>query len=185
MPSDLTSPILQALYRGDDAEARRLAAAGMPCDVFEAAALADAAALRALLRQTPALARETGADGFTPLHLAAFFGTPECVVALLAAGADPAVAAGNAMLVTPLHSAVSRRKTENVRALLQAGVPVDARQQGELTALHAAAHNGDRLIVEMLLSRGADRTIADAAGKTAAQHARDGGHDAIATVLEI
>ena len=177
------SPILTALYRGDDGEAHRLAAAAGRLVIFEASALGDAAAARGLLEQTPELAREAGSDGFTALHLAAFFGTPECVGALLAAGADPALPARNPMLVTPLHSAVSRRKAENVRALLDAGAPVDALQQGGLTALHAAAHNGDRSVVEMLLLRGADQNIADANGKTAEQHARDGGHTAIAALL--
>jgi uncharacterized protein len=184
MPDRTKSQILEALYRGDDAEAHRLAAAVGPLDVFEAAALGDADVLRALFQQDPMRAREAGEDGFTPLHLAAFFGTPECVVVLLAAGADPAIAARNAMLVTPLHSAVSRRKAENVRALLGAGVPVDARQQGGLTALHAAAHNGDQSIVDMLLAHGADRTIVDANGKSAAQHARDGSHIAIVALLD-
>jgi hypothetical protein len=59
-----------------------------------------------------------------------------------------------------------------------------ARQQGGLTALHAAAHNGDRTIVEMLLLQGADRNIADATGKTAEQHAREGGHVALAALIE-
>ena len=145
--------------------------------------MGDAHAVRELLQRTPSLAREVGADGFTALHLAAFFGTPECVSVLLAAGADPAMPARNPMLVMPLHSAVSRGKAENVRALLDAGAPVDARQQGGLTTLHAAAHNGNRSVVKMLLQRGADRAIVDAAGKTAEQHARDGGHEAIAALI--
>ena len=184
MNNNVSSPILQAIYRGEPEAARRLAVDGGALDVFEAAALGDIAALRGLLELNPTLAREIGADGFAPLHLAAFFGMSECVVALIDAGADPALPSANAMLVTPLHSAVSRHNVDNVRALLEAGAPVDARQQGGLTALHAAAHNGDWAIVDMLLVHGADRSIADAGGKTAAQHAREGGHAAIVKVLE-
>ena len=178
------SEILALLYRGDDIAARRAAASGDALTVYEAAALGDARALRLLLARSPAAARQVNADGFTALHLAAYFGTAPCVAALLEAGADPAVAARNAMLVLPLHCAVSRRMTENVRVLLDAGAPVDAVQQGGLTALHAAAHNGELAIVELLLARGADRSIADAAGKSAAQHARDGGHAKVADLLE-
>src|SRR5450755_4582531 len=134
MNNALPSPILLALYGGDVDEARRLAAAAAVLNVFEAAGLGDADALRELLRQTPSLAGLVGADGFTALHLAAFFGTPECVSALLAAGADPAMPARIPLPVRPRHSAVSGGKAENVRALLAAGAPVDARQQGGLTA---------------------------------------------------
>ena len=183
MTNGSPSRILPALYGGNVDEARRLAGAAPQLDIFEAAGLGNAGAVRELLQRTPSLARAVGADGFTALHLAAFFGTPECVSALLAAGADPAMPARNPMLVMPLHSAVSRRKAENVRVLLDAGAPVDARQQGGLTALHAAAHNGDRRVVTMLLRRGADRAIIDAAGKTAEQHARDGGHEALAALI--
>jgi len=178
------SNILASLYRGDEIAARRAAAAGDPLDAFEAAALGDVATLRGILAQSPDVARRFGADGFTALHLAAYFGTAPCVAALLGAGADPAMPARNDMLVLPLHCAVSRRKAENVRVLLDAGSPVDAVQQGGLTALHAAAHNGERSIVEMLLSCGANRNIVDATGKSAAQHARDAGHAALASLLE-
>jgi ankyrin repeat protein len=178
------STILASLYRGDEIAARRVAATGEPLDAFEAAALGDVATLRGILAQTPDVARHVGADGFTALHLAAYFGTAPSVAALLEAGADPAMPARNAMLVLPLHCAASRRKAENVRALLDGGSPVDAAQQGGLTALHSAAHNGELSIVEMLLSRGADRNIVDSTGKSAAQHARDGGHAALASLLE-
>ena len=46
------------------------------------------ARLEELLREDPELARAWSPDGFTALHYAAFFGSPEAVRALVAAGAD-------------------------------------------------------------------------------------------------
>ena len=48
-----------------------------------------------------------GGDGFTPLHLAAFFGGADAVRAILATGADPDADAENTFKVRPIHSAVA------------------------------------------------------------------------------
>ena len=62
-----------------------------------------------------------GGDGFTPLHLAAFFGGAEAVRAILARGADPDADADNPLGVRPIHSAAAVGDIESVRALLEAG----------------------------------------------------------------
>jgi len=66
----------------------RLAADGIALDIFEAAATGNEAQLAALLDAQPELAQSFSGDGWTPLHLAAAFGTPAAVSALLAAGAQ-------------------------------------------------------------------------------------------------
>ena len=48
-----------------------------------------------------------GGDGFTPLHLAAFFGGADAVRAILARGADPDADADNPPGVRPIHSAAA------------------------------------------------------------------------------
>ena len=56
--------------------------------IFAAAAKGQTDELRSLLEKDPSLINAHSAEGFTPLGLAAFFGHPETVLALLEAGAD-------------------------------------------------------------------------------------------------
>jgi ankyrin repeat protein len=69
-------------------------------------------------------------DGVTPLSLAAAFGNPETIAALVEAGADV-----NARLEdgwTPLHIAAALGTPENIAALLEAGADGTAEDdQGE------------------------------------------------------
>ena len=120
-----------------------------------------------------------GADGFTALHLAAFFGGPDTVKALLAAGADPDADAENPLHVRPLHSAVASRDIDSVRALLEAGADPNVRQQGGYTPLHGAAHAGDAEMVELLLAHGADPAAETDEGKDALALATGAAADAL------
>lgn len=166
MPSD----ILACVYRGDLDGARKIAAT-RPLDVFEAAALGDAARLTTLLAADRELVRARSSDGFSALGLAAFFGQPACARLLLDDGAPVDEPSDNQMRVTPLHSAAAAGQLDIARWLLERGAPVDARQHGGYTALHAAARNGDLPLVEVLLSHGADRTLRTDDGKSAADFA--------------
>ena len=59
---------------------------------------------------------EYAPDGFTPVALAAFFGQPAAVKALIAAGADVNAAAKNGLKVAALHAAVAGGKLDIVQA---------------------------------------------------------------------
>jgi len=61
---------------------------------------------------------------------------------------------------------------------------VNARQQGGWVPLHAAAQNGDRPMVELLLKHRADPTLANDEGKTSAMVTREKGHAEIAALLD-
>jgi len=174
---------MQALYEGrrDDAIA---VAAGVALDEFEAAALGDTNRLRALVTEDDLDVDRKSDDGFTALHFAAFFGTPEAAAVLLGAGADPSSVAANDMRVQPLHSAAASRSTETARLLLEAGAPPDARQNGGYTPLHEAALHGDVELIELLLRHGASAGAANDEGRTPADLARSEGHDEIANRLE-
>jgi ankyrin repeat protein len=179
---DRSREVLQHLYAGDRPAA--VAAAGSAAlDVFAAAALGDADQVAERLRADATGVTARTDDGFTALHLAAFFGTVEAVRVLLDAGADPCAVAGNAMMVTPLHSAVAHRDAHIVGALLEAGAPVNAKQAGGYTALHAAALHGRDDLVQLLLDHGADPELATDEGTRAADHAEAGGHDVLAANL--
>jgi len=62
---------------------------------------------------------------------------------------------------TPLEHAVHKRQAGSIKALLDAGAPVDQRDEHQRTALRWAAGNGFTEIVQLLMERGADPHIAD------------------------
>lgn len=178
-----TSLVCLAVYYGQTEMAEAIAASKGQLDVFEAALLGRVDRLRELLDEEPALLNAYAADGFYPLGLAAYFKQPAAVRLLLDRGADPNQAARNAAKVAALHAAVSSNQPEIVRWLLDAGADVNAQQQMDYTPLMGAAANARADIMELLLARGAERALKTTEGKTAADLAREHGHDAIATRL--
>jgi ankyrin repeat protein len=123
-------------------------------------------------------------DGFTPLHLAAFFGHAETARLLISAGAPVDAVSANPLAVHPLNSAAAGRHADVVAVLLQAGADPDASDASGFRPLHAAAQNGDLDSVTLLLEAGADPGIAAADGSTAADLARAAGHTAVADRIE-
>jgi ankyrin repeat protein len=92
-----------------------------PRSIFEAAAVDDVARLQEILDGDPAEADTYSTDGWTPLHLAAFFGSFGGADLLLSHGADPRRIARNAMANTPLHAALAAKQLALVDLLLQRG----------------------------------------------------------------
>jgi ankyrin repeat protein len=155
-------------------------------DMFEAAALGEVERVRLLLEADLGLANAAAEDGFGPLGLASFFGHEPVARALLAAGARVDEASSNGMRVMPLHSAAAARSVPIAGLLLEHVAPVNARQgrtDGGFTPLMEAAFNGQVEMVELLLRHGADPSMKDDDGKTAADHARARGHAALAERL--
>jgi ankyrin repeat protein len=158
--------VLFALYfrRRDMAEILLDAGAAVDLPVACALGLADQAA--SMLDMDPHLVSLRTADGWTALHLAAFFGQPEAARLLLDHGADPLARSENAMANLPLHAAAAARQAEIVKMLLVAGTPPDARQQGGNTAMHSAAQNGDLATLEVLRAHDGRMDTPNDAGKT-------------------
>jgi ankyrin repeat protein len=152
-------------------------------DVFEAAATGRTGRVRSLLADDRSLASTWSVDGFTALHLAAFFGAEPAAELLLESGADPDVASRNDQRVHPLHSAVAGRAFGIARMLVDAGADVDAAQQRGFRPLHAAAENGDEMTVDLLLMAGARAWTPNDEGKIAADFAAGAGHEALADRL--
>jgi uncharacterized protein len=177
------SALLHARYMGRDDLVELIRPIVEPVDIAEAAAVGDAGRAAELLGGEPALAHGQSADGFTPLHYAAFFGHPGIARVLVEHGADVAAVANNPMMVQPLHSAAAAGQTDIVGLLLEAGADPDARQQGGFVALHAAAQLGDGEMVRLLLDHGADPAAVTDDGRTAAGIAQEAGHPDVAASL--
>jgi ankyrin repeat protein len=151
------TPVLYALYHRQDGLARALADRIGDLDLAEAAALDDLDRVTGLLDADGAVDGRTP-DGFTPLHLAAYFGAPRTAALLLARGADVAAVADNPMRIQALHAP-------------------DAGQQAGYTPLMAAAGNGDAELTRALLAAGADPGLTNDSGASAADIAREHGQD--------
>lgn len=177
------SAIMLALYHRQPEALKLLLASGPDLNIFEATSTGSLERLTQLLDRHPALISGRSPDGFTALHFAAFFSQENAANVLLQRGADVSAVASNATKVMPLHSAVTGRNLAVVRALLEHGAPVNARQQMGWTPLHAAAQNGDLSVVELLLQRGADRAAANDDGVTALDLARKSGNPELVKLL--
>jgi adenosylhomocysteine nucleosidase len=180
---DGVSAVLLARYRFDRATVDAILAADPEIDVFEAAALGRLDRLDPALMADPGLVNAYSQDGFTALHLAAFFGKAEAVRRLLDGGASVDAVTRNDLANQPLHAAAAGKHVEVCRLLLAAGADVHATQHGGYTPLHEAAQHGDDEMVELFLSAGADPTIAVEAGGTPADLAATAGHPDVARRL--
>lgn len=93
----------------------------LPClDIFEAVTVGDIDRVQALLDQSKNTACHS-ADGFTPLHYAAFFNQPQIAQLLMANASDVNAVADNESRVRPLHRAAASRAFEVVQIILAGG----------------------------------------------------------------
>ena len=139
---------------------------------------------RALAEDAAAPIDERSADGFTALHLAAFFGRPEVARLLLDRGADPNAWATGDLYVQPLHSAVAGGHEEVAAMLIHDGADIDAPQRHGYTPLMGAAQNGMAATVQLLLARGSDPRARNDDVLTAAELAERAGHAEVAATIQ-
>jgi ankyrin repeat protein len=171
------SPLLISAYYGRNSMVRVILDQGVRPTIFEACAAGLAGDVARLLKENPRLVNERSHDGWTPLHLAAFFGRVELVKILLEAGAPMLAISNNNESNLPINAAAAGRRNDVVRFLVERGCPPDARASDQgYTALHLAANNGNVELVEFLLRSGADRSLKTGAGQTAHDLAVKQGH---------
>lgn len=184
LPGGLT-PLLFALYHGARDIAELLRGFREP-DLYEAVALNDARLVAGLVLAEPERLTRHSVDGWTPLHLAAFFGSRESLLVLLGLGAPLDALSQNPMQNTPMHAALAGAAGESLAPLL-IGFGADVHHVGGsgVTALHLAASRGFEGLCKLLLARSVDRSARTEDGKTAAELARDRGHLATAALLEL
>ena len=178
------SALMRARYRFDDALIGAIRSHVPEFDPFEAAAFGDVQRLGELLESDRASVAAASEDGFSALHLAAFFGHPDAVRLLLRLGADVNVPGSGWMTGTPLHSAASARHGDVVAVLLEAGADPNVRQSGGWTPLHSAAHNGDLPIITLLLAAGSDPSAVNDEGVSVHEMAQRSGDPASVAAIE-
>jgi uncharacterized protein len=178
------SAVTQAKYQGHGDIVEALLAADPELDMFEASAVGRTEQVQRLVEREPDLISDFSPDGFTPLHLAAFFGHVEIARLLIDGRADVEAVARNPMRVRPLHSAAAAGQLEIARLLVEAGADVNERQERGFTPLHAAAQNGDVELTRLLLERGADPELAAEDGRRAADLAGERRSDQVLVLLE-
>jgi ankyrin repeat protein len=159
------SPIMAALYRGHRDVVSELVQTVGTVDIFAAAALGRLDDLRQALRR-PGAVTDVAYDGWTPLHLAAFFGALDAAQLLIESGADLQTISRNSLHNTPLHAATAGGHPDIALLLIERGADVTIPDAGQHTPLHIAAESGLIDVVKALLARGADPLAVDADDQT-------------------
>ncbi|HXR99435.1 MAG TPA: ankyrin repeat domain-containing protein [Pyrinomonadaceae bacterium] len=178
------SVVLKATYYGQRNVVEALLDSGVQLNVFEAAATGQTDRVRALIEQDPALVNSYSPDGFAPLSLAAFFGHPDTVDALLAAGAEVNAPSRETMKLTPLASALATGHNQIARTLIEHGANVNAKGDTDVTPLHTAAARGNIEAATFLLEHGADINATTTDGKKPISYAEERNHPEMVDFLK-
>ncbi|HMB93116.1 MAG TPA: ankyrin repeat domain-containing protein [Rhodothermales bacterium] len=177
------TPMLVAAYRGAHDIIALLRGRGAVLNIFEAAAVGDTERVQVLIADNPALLQTYSPDGWTPLHLACFFGHAETARVLLDAGSEVRCWSRNATKNTPLHAAIAGiRDHALIERLIEQGADVNAAGGAGVTPLHLAASRGDMELVDLLLTHGATGSSMDD-GQSPADIAEKRGHPGVAAHL--
>jgi ankyrin repeat protein len=181
--SGQTAYLLAKYYRQEDV-ANFLLNLNPKLDIFTACVAGRTSDALEFIHRDPALLEAHSSDGWTPLHLAAFFGHVDLANALLDIGAPLNARSTNPMKNTPLHAAAAGGYATAVELLLKRGADPNAFQEGGFTALHSAAQAGNREMTAALLAHGADPNARAANNQSPLDLALSRGHQEVAALLE-
>jgi ankyrin repeat protein len=157
-----TAVLLAAYYRANEIK-ELLIEQGANLNIYEAAAVGKTTRVKELLETSKDLMNSYSIDGFTPLGLAAHFGSEETVKLLLEKGASINTRSKDGNLNNmALHAAIAGNYEQIVRILILHGADVNAKCEGKwrmgYTPLHVAAYFGRESILQILLQNAADPT---------------------------
>lgn len=150
------SAVLTAVYHRQREIANLLVARGATLTLFEACAAGELDRVERLLEQPGTDVNAFSADGWTPLHLASFFGHAKVVELLLACNADVAARSRNSNANTPLHAALAGNNQMVAGLLIGRGADVNAEDAGGWRPLHLAAASNNVDAIKALVAQGAD-----------------------------
>lgn len=177
------TPMMAAIYHGKQLVVQQLLTYGVALSIFEAAAIGEVEVVRYLLSEGAGV-NDYSYDGWTPLHLASFFGMYDAAVCLIEHGADVNAISENSQRNRPIHAAAAGRKYPLVKLLLDHGADPNAQQAEGWTPLLLAVNNFDEEMTSLLLDSGADTEIANKAGLTPLSLAKERQFERIAQQLE-
>jgi len=159
------SAILTAVYHGQKEIVNLLVARGAALTIFEASAAGEVERVERLLSQSEP-SDGYSRDGWTPLHLAAFFGHAKIIELLLAHRADVAARSRNSNGNTALHAALAGNHKFAAGLLIGRGADVNASDAAGWRPLHIAAANNNLDAMKALLAEGADVHASNSQGQT-------------------
>ena len=168
------SAILTAVYHRQKEIVNLLVARGAALSIFEACAAGELERVERLVNA--GTINEYSADGWTPLHLAAFFGHTKVAEHLLSHDADVTARSRNPNGNTPLHAALAGNHKFVAGLLIGRGADVNAPDAAGWRPLHLAAANSNLDAIKALIAQGADVTAANGEGKTPLSLAQEKNH---------
>lgn len=177
------SAILTAVYHGRKEIANLIVARGATLTFVESCAAGEFDQLERLLAEG-ATVNMYSDDGWTPLHLASFFGHPKVAELLLAHAADVTARSKNASGNTPLHSALAANQKFVAGLLIGSGADVNAADAQGWRPLHLAAANNDLDAMRALIAQGADIAVVNHEGLTPLAIATSRNHREVAALLK-
>ena len=175
------SDILTAVYHHQKEIVNLLVARGAVLSLFEACAAGEIERVERTLDGSTI--NTYSADGWTPLHLAAFFGHPTITELLLAHGADVTARSRNPNGNTPLHAALVGNHKLVVGLLIGRGADVNAADANGWCPLHLAAANNNLDAINALIAQGADVAAGNGEGLTPLSIAQEKNHREAAALL--
>jgi ankyrin repeat protein len=177
------SAILTAVYNGRKEIANLLVARGATLTLFDSCAAGEFDRVERFVASGSAINAFSG-DGWTPLHLASFFGHAKIAELLLAHGADVAARSRNATGNTPLHAALAANHKLVAGLLIGGGADVNSADASGWRPLHLAAANNNIDAIKALIGQGADVTVPNGAGLTPLALANSKNHREAAAFLQ-
>jgi uncharacterized protein len=177
------SAILTAVYHRQKEIVNLLVARGVSMSLFEACAAGEVERAERLLADDPDALNAFSVDGWTPLHLAAFFGHTKLAELLLARGADVAAVSRGANGNTPLHAALAGNHKMVAGLLIGGGADVNAADARGWRPLHLAAANNNLDSMKQLIAQGAEVGASNGEGRTAFSLAQEKNHREAAAFL--
>ena len=183
------SAILTAVYHRQKEIVNLLVARGASLSLFEACAAGEVERVERLLHESASGAigaagvNDYSSDGWTPLHLAAFFGHAKIAELLIAHDADVTAKSRNPNGNTPLHAALAGNHKFVAAVLIGGGADVNAADAAGWRPLHLAAASNNLDAIKSLIAQGADVSAANGEGKSALSLAQEKNHREAAAVL--
>jgi uncharacterized protein len=177
------SAILTAVYHRQKEIVNLLVARGATLTLFEACAAGEFDRAERAIETDGSAVNAFSSDGWTPLHLAAFFGHLKVAELLLAHNADVLARSRNSTGNTPLHAALAGNHKLVAGLLIGRGADVNATDTAGWRPLHLASANNNIDAIKQLIAQGADVHAPNGEGLTSLTLAQEKNHREAAAFL--